>query len=56
MTDDLGVDARLANAPRYQLCVLGAEVDDQDGVDLTCGILQRPIPTPWECWSALPSV
>jgi hypothetical protein len=32
VADDLGVDARLADAPGDQLGVLGAEVDDEDGL------------------------
>ena len=42
-TNYLRVDTRLSDTPRYELRVLGAEVDDQDSVEL---IRQWPIPTP----------
>ena len=35
MRDHLAVDASLADAPRDQLGVLGAEVDDEDEI---CGL------------------
>ena len=55
VADDLGVDVGLADAPRDELGVLGAEVDDEDGVCV--GIrAQWPIPTPCWRWSCFPSV
>jgi hypothetical protein len=39
--DQLRVDATLPDAPRDQLRVLAAEVDDEDGTLLRCGLWQR---------------
>jgi hypothetical protein len=36
--DQLRVDATLPDAPRDQLRVLAAEVDDEDGTLLRCGL------------------
>ena len=38
MRDELGVDARLADAPRDELAVLAAEVEDEDRTVLGCGL------------------
>src|SRR5205807_3930302 len=51
--DDLRIDVGLADPAGDESCVLGAEVDDQDGVR---GVGQCPIPTPWDRWKNLPSV
>ena len=56
---DLGVDARLAHAAGDQLCVLRAEVDDEDGVvrvehHAVIAAGQRPIPTPWRAGATCP--
>ena len=53
---DLGVDVRLADPPGDELCVLGAEVDDEDGVERLRRGAQWPIPTPWLRCRDLPSV
>jgi hypothetical protein len=39
--DELGVDARLADAARDQLRVLAAEVDDEDRAILGCRVRFR---------------
>jgi hypothetical protein len=38
---ELRVDAALADAPRDQLRVLPAEVDDEDGTFFRCRLLER---------------
>jgi hypothetical protein len=48
--DELGVDAGLADPTGYELCVLAAEVQDEDHY------AYPPIPTRWERCSSLPSV
>ena len=47
---DLGEDVRLAHATSNQLGVLRPEVDDENGV------VQCPMPTPWERCICFPSV
>ena len=54
--DDLRVHVRLAHAPGDQLRVLGAEVDDEDGVEGLGVGAQCPMPTPWDRCRLLPSV
>ena len=53
---DLRIDVRLADPPGDQLRVLGAEVDDQDGVEGIGSRAQCPMPTPWDRCRDLPSV
>ena len=58
---DLAVDVRLTHAAGDQLRVLRTEVDDENevvvGASLTASrAAQRPMPTPCDRWSDLPSV
>ena len=58
VADDLRVDPGFAYPAGDQLGVLGAEVDDQDPASSIGSAVhgQRPIPTPWDRCSGLPSV
>ena len=58
---DLAVDVRLAHTARDQLRVLRSEVDDENEIVVgqfahRIGPVSRPMPTPCDRWSDLPSV